>query len=151
MKPPSENSLRINKGIKSRRILQAAYNFRKNKKRRETERRAAAEKGRKVRRTTRAGKGSFVEKKASPVCFERGPMAASAKSLAAGVSVKALPNAVPRNALFNKSPPGRRTQQHTIDVGDVAGHQVRVFEIKRVYPTNAPLIGGMKIVESWTR
>jgi hypothetical protein len=43
------------------------------------------------------------------------------------------------------------TQQHTIDVGDVAGHQVRIFEIKRVYPTNAPLIGGMKIVESWTR
>jgi hypothetical protein len=43
------------------------------------------------------------------------------------------------------------TQQHTIDVGDVAGHQVRVFEIKRIYPTNAPVIGGMKIVESWTR
>jgi hypothetical protein len=43
------------------------------------------------------------------------------------------------------------TQQHTIDVGDVAGHQVRVFEIKRVYPTNAPVVGGMKIVESWTR
>jgi hypothetical protein len=29
--------------------------------------------------------------------------------------------------------------------------QVRVFEIKRVYPTNPPMIGGMKIVESWTR
>ena len=43
------------------------------------------------------------------------------------------------------------TQQHTIDVGDVSGHQVRVFEIKRVYPANAPVIGGMKIVESWTR
>jgi hypothetical protein len=43
------------------------------------------------------------------------------------------------------------TQQHTIDVGDVAGHQVRIFEIKRVYPANAPVIGGMKIVESWTR
>jgi hypothetical protein len=43
------------------------------------------------------------------------------------------------------------TQQHTIDVGDVSGHQVRVFEIKRIYPANAPVIGGMKIVESWTR
>jgi hypothetical protein len=43
------------------------------------------------------------------------------------------------------------TQQHTIDVDDVAGHQVRVFELKRVYPANAPVIGGMKIVESWTR
>ena len=43
------------------------------------------------------------------------------------------------------------TEQHTIDVGDVAGHQVRVFEIKRVYPANAPVIAGLKIVESWTR
>jgi hypothetical protein len=43
------------------------------------------------------------------------------------------------------------TQEYTIEVGDVAGHQVRVFEIKRVYPTNPPMIGGMKIVESWTR
>ena len=43
------------------------------------------------------------------------------------------------------------TQQDTIDVGDVDGHQVRLFEIKRVYPANAPVIGGLKIVESWTR
>jgi len=43
------------------------------------------------------------------------------------------------------------TQQHTIDVGDVTGHQVRLFEIKRVYPANAPVIAGLKIVESWTR
>src|SRR5262249_28684140 len=27
------------------------------------------------------------------------------------------------------------TKQHTIDVGDVPGHQVRLFEIKRRYPT----------------
>ena len=38
-------------------------------------------------------------------------------------------------------------QQHTIDVGDVAGHQVRLFEIKRVYPADAPVIGGLKIIE----
>jgi hypothetical protein len=43
------------------------------------------------------------------------------------------------------------TQQHTIDVGDVAGHQVRLFEIKRAYPADAPVIAGLKIVESWTR
>src|SRR6266851_4371351 len=43
------------------------------------------------------------------------------------------------------------TQQHTIDVGDVSGHQVRLFEIHRTYPSNAPVINGMKIVESWTR
>src|SRR5580704_8879996 len=43
------------------------------------------------------------------------------------------------------------TQQHTIDVGDVSGHQVRLFEIRRTYPSNAPEINGMKIVESWAR
>ncbi len=43
------------------------------------------------------------------------------------------------------------TQQHAIDVGDVAGHQVRVFEVKRVYPSDPPVINGMKMVESWTR
>ena len=43
------------------------------------------------------------------------------------------------------------TQQHEIDVGDVSGHQVRLFEIHRTYPSNPPAIGGMKIVESWTR
>ena len=41
-------------------------------------------------------------------------------------------------------------QQYTIDVGDVSGHQVRLFEIRRTYPSNAPVING-KIVESWTR
>ena len=45
----------------------------------------------------------------------------------------------------------RYTQQHTIDVGDVAGHEVRLFEIHRTYPGAAPMINGMKIVESWTR
>jgi hypothetical protein len=43
------------------------------------------------------------------------------------------------------------TQQYTIDVGDVPGHQVRLLEIHRVYPSDAPTISGMKIVESWTR
>jgi hypothetical protein len=43
------------------------------------------------------------------------------------------------------------TQQYTIDVGDVSGHQVRLVEIHRIYPSNAPVINGMKIVESWTR
>jgi hypothetical protein len=43
------------------------------------------------------------------------------------------------------------TQQHAIDVGDVSGHRVRVFEIYRTYPSKAPEINGMKIVESWSR
>ena len=43
------------------------------------------------------------------------------------------------------------TQQYTIEVGDVPGHQVRLFEIRRTYPSNAPVINGMKLVESWSR
>src|SRR5712691_12749978 len=43
------------------------------------------------------------------------------------------------------------TQQHTIDVGDASGHQLRLFELRRSYSSNPPLINGMKIAESWTR
>lgn len=43
------------------------------------------------------------------------------------------------------------TQQQFIDVGDAAGHQVRSFEIYRTFPTNAPVINGMKMKEQWTR
>src|SRR5436190_20057009 len=43
------------------------------------------------------------------------------------------------------------TQQQFLDVGDIAGHQVRSYEIYRTFPTNAPVIGGMKLKEQWTR
>jgi hypothetical protein len=43
------------------------------------------------------------------------------------------------------------TQQTTIDVGDVPGHQVRVFEIHRTYPSDAPVFNGLKMTEMWTR
>jgi hypothetical protein len=43
------------------------------------------------------------------------------------------------------------TQQQFLDVGDVAGHQVRSFEIYRTFPTNAPVVNGMKMKEQWTR
>jgi hypothetical protein len=44
------------------------------------------------------------------------------------------------------------TQQHVIDVGDVPGHQVRVYEIHRTYASNiAPMINGVKLAEWWTR
>jgi hypothetical protein len=43
------------------------------------------------------------------------------------------------------------TQQHAIDVGDVPGHQVRVYEIHRLFPKDAPAYDGVRVVESWTR
>jgi hypothetical protein len=43
------------------------------------------------------------------------------------------------------------TQQVFIDVGDAPGHQVRVYEIHRTYPSNPPMFNGVKLVEGWTR
>jgi len=43
------------------------------------------------------------------------------------------------------------TQQHFVDVGDVPGHQVRVFEIHRTFPNDPPVINGVKPKEQWTR
>ncbi len=52
---------------------------------------------------------------------------------------------------FNVEPADSRyTQQHVIDVGDVPGHQLRLFEVRRTY-SNPLVINGLKIVESWTR
>ena len=43
------------------------------------------------------------------------------------------------------------TQQLFLDVGDIAGHQVRAYEIHRTFSTNAPAINGVKVKEAWTR
>jgi hypothetical protein len=43
------------------------------------------------------------------------------------------------------------TQQNIIDVGDMPGHQVRVFEIHRTFPNDAPVVNGVKLAETWTR
>ena len=43
------------------------------------------------------------------------------------------------------------TQQHTIDVGDVPGHQIRILELHRTFPANPPVFEGVKVVEDWTR
>jgi hypothetical protein len=42
-------------------------------------------------------------------------------------------------------------KSEVLELGDVPNHILRVFEIHRTYPNNAPLINGTKIVESWTR
>ncbi len=43
------------------------------------------------------------------------------------------------------------TQQLALDVGDIPGHQVRVYEIHRVFPKIKPNCEGLKFTESWTR
>jgi hypothetical protein len=43
------------------------------------------------------------------------------------------------------------TQQHVIDVGDVPGHQVRIFEVRRTFPNDQPNCEGLKRAEEWSR
>jgi hypothetical protein len=43
------------------------------------------------------------------------------------------------------------TQQLNIDVGDVPNHIVRVFELHYTFPTGAPVINGVKVVDGWAR
>jgi hypothetical protein len=42
------------------------------------------------------------------------------------------------------------TQQLALDVGDMPGHQIRVYELHRVYPNDKPNCEGLKRVESWS-
>jgi hypothetical protein len=54
---------------------------------------------------------------------------------------------------YFKTPPGvaKYTQQPTIDVGDVPGHQLRLVEAHSVYTNEAPMYDGVRVKESWTR
>lgn len=56
-----------------------------------------------------------------------------------------------KHKYFFKAPPGtsKYTQQHTIDVRDVAGHQIRVGELHSKWGAEAPEFDGVKATESW--
>jgi hypothetical protein len=41
------------------------------------------------------------------------------------------------------------TRQYAIDVGDVPGHQIRIFEVHRRFPNDKPNCEGLKRTESW--
>ena len=43
------------------------------------------------------------------------------------------------------------TKQLFIDVGDVPEHQVRAYEIHFTFPSNPPVINGVKLAEAWGR
>ena len=42
------------------------------------------------------------------------------------------------------------TGQHAFDVGDVPGHQVRIFAVRRIFP-DEPDCEGLKQMEQWRR
>jgi hypothetical protein len=43
------------------------------------------------------------------------------------------------------------TAQHVIDVGDVPGHQIRIYELHRTFPNDQPNCEGLKRAEEWSR
>jgi endonuclease YncB( thermonuclease family) len=43
------------------------------------------------------------------------------------------------------------TGQHAFDAGDVPGHQVRIFEVRRTFPGDEANCEGLKQVEQWLR
>lgn len=43
------------------------------------------------------------------------------------------------------------TEQHVLDVGDIPGHQIRMYELHRVYPNDKPNCEGLRRTESWTK
>lgn len=45
----------------------------------------------------------------------------------------------------------RYTEEHVVDVGDVPGHQVRVFEIQQDASITGAAFAGVKGKETWTR
>jgi hypothetical protein len=40
------------------------------------------------------------------------------------------------------------TEQHVMDVGDVPGHQIRIFELRTTFPDDKPNCEGLKRIES---
>lgn len=40
-------------------------------------------------------------------------------------------------------------EQHVMDVGDIPGHQVRIYSIHRTYPNDKPNCEGLKRKETW--
>jgi hypothetical protein len=80
----------------------------------------------------------------------RALIAAAALSLA----IIPLASAQQRQQLTYTTPPGagKYEEQHAIDVGDVPGHQVRVFSQHVVFPQEAPpVFDGVKAKEAWQR
>lgn len=56
-----------------------------------------------------------------------------------------------QRTLDNSGAKSQYTEQHVMDVGDVPGHQIRIFELHRVFASDQPNCEGLKRKESWSR
>jgi len=42
-------------------------------------------------------------------------------------------------------------QRHTLDAGDYPGHSLSLYEIRRTFKADAPVVNGVRVKEIWTR
>lgn len=56
-----------------------------------------------------------------------------------------------KRKLDNSGAAAKYTQQHEMDVGDVPGHTIRIFELHRTYASDTANCEGLKRKEHWTR
>lgn len=71
-------------------------------------------------------------------------------ALAAAIACFTLPAIAQEKTRLSFTVPAsltKYTAQHTIPVGDVPGHEVRIFAITRTLGADAPSIGGVKVKE----
>jgi hypothetical protein len=75
--------------------------------------------------------------------------------VAGGLTLSAVPDgwAQQRTTIsFNASAENSKyTQQHELDVGDMPGHVIRLFEIQRTFAQDPPVFAGVRAKDSITR
>jgi hypothetical protein len=70
--------------------------------------------------------------------------------LSVGVAQEALAQDKCQRKLDNSAAESKYTEQHVMDVGDVEGHQIRIFELHRTFASDQPNCEGLKRKEIWT-
>ncbi len=76
--------------------------------------------------------------------------AAAALVLGIGVSANGAAQSRTKVVFQVSAAETKYTQQHTIQVGDMPGHEVRIYEIQRTLK-DGPMVEGVRVKEIWSR
>lgn len=76
-------------------------------------------------------------------------------ALVAGLAPGGPPEALAQNKCERKTDlnatKSTYTEQHVLNVGDVPGHQIRIYELRRTFPNDEPNCEGRVRKEMWVR
>ena len=70
--------------------------------------------------------------------------------LSVAVAQEAFAQEKCQRKLDNSGAKSKYTEQHTMDVGDVKGHQIRIYELHRTFASDQPNCEGLKRKEIWS-